>query len=157
MSREENSQPTRRTPSKGVHLQSGQPTIVWVTVCAKDRVPWIAKQPVQDALHDIWLGTATAWLVGDYLLMPDHLHFFCVPDRPNFPIEQWVSFWKDRFSRKHSDSSWVWQRGVFHHRVHNEGEYHEKWIYLMQNPVRNGLVASPDEWPWKGTVHKIGW
>jgi len=150
MFREEISRPSRRTPAKGVHPQSGQPTIVWVTVCAKVRVPWVAKEPVQNALHDIWHRTATAWLVSDYLLMPDHLHFFCAPARPDFPIERWVAFWKDRFSRRCGDASWVWQRGVFHHRVRNEDEYQEKWTYVMQNPVRKGLVAAPDEWPYKG-------
>ena len=52
---------------------------------------------------------------------------------------------------------WTWQRGLFHHRVRNQNEYREKWTYMMQNPVRKGLVSSPEEWRWKGRVHQIGW
>jgi len=42
----------------------------------------MAQKPVMNLLHDVWLNEATAWLVGDFLLMPDHVHFFCAPPGP---------------------------------------------------------------------------
>jgi hypothetical protein len=44
-----------------------------------------------------WLN-ATAWLVGDYLLMPDHLHLFCAPRDIDMPIETWIRYWKRDFA-----------------------------------------------------------
>jgi hypothetical protein len=38
------------------------------------QVPWIA----QRSLETIWRA-ADAWLVGYFMLMPDHLHLFCAP------------------------------------------------------------------------------
>src|SRR5688572_8270066 len=103
--------PERRTPAKGVHLNTG-PTCVFVTVCAAHRAQWLAQPSIQRTLHDIWKTTATAWLVGDYLLIPDHLHFFCAPRDLKFTIERWIAFWKDRFAKVHPDVG-TFQRGAF--------------------------------------------
>ena len=71
--------PGRRTPAKGVHLTLGGPNWVFLTVCTAGRERWLAQPAAQRALHAIWEQPATAWLVSDYLLMPDHLHLFCAP------------------------------------------------------------------------------
>src|SRR5208283_5271358 len=85
--------PGRCTPAKGVHVCLGGPNWVFLTVCTDNRERWLAQASVQQALHDIWKNTATAWLVSDYLLMPDHLHLFCAPQDLNFTIERWMGFW----------------------------------------------------------------
>jgi hypothetical protein len=60
----------------------------------------LAQPSVQRTLHDIWQNTATAWLVSDYLLMPDHLHLFCAPHDLKFTIERWIGFWKDQLAKQ---------------------------------------------------------
>jgi putative transposase len=147
----------RRTPAAGAHIFSGQPNIFFVTVNAKDAVPWMADAIVQDSLAKLWWEEATAWLTGYYLLMPDHLHFFCAPRDLHFGIDQWIEFWKRQFSRRHPDQSWAWQRKSFHHRMRNRKEYEEKLDYVRENPLRKKLVASPDEWPYQGRVHELRW
>jgi putative transposase len=84
--------PRRRTPAKGVYVDPDQLTILWVTVCSKDRVEWLAQERVMRILHSVWLNEATAWLVGDYLLMPDHVHFFCGLRDSRFTVKRWVAF-----------------------------------------------------------------
>ena len=149
--------PTRRTPAKGVHVEPDQPTILWVTVCSKDRVEWLAQEPVMRILHSIWLNDATAWLVGDYLLMPDHVHFFCGLQDSRFTVERWVASLKHCFARSRCEETWVWQRGSFHHRVRSVQEYREKWTYMMENPVRKELAKQWEEWPLRGRVHDFSW
>jgi len=75
-------EPGRRSPAKGVHVSLAGPNWVFLTVCTQKRERWLATLSVQRALHEIWQHTATAWLVSDYLLMPDHLHLFCAAARP---------------------------------------------------------------------------
>src|SRR5262245_31226837 len=72
----------RSRPTHGVLLIDGQATIVYLTVCTKDRRPWLASADVQAALEEVW-AKATKWLVGRYVLMPDHLH--CSPGWPMTP------------------------------------------------------------------------
>jgi len=49
------------------------------------------------------------------------------------------------------------KRGVFHHRVRSLQEYREKWTYMMENPVRKGLVTQWEDWAWRGRVHDFSW
>ena len=148
--------PGRKTPAKGVKILGGQPSVVLLTICAKDRKAWMAQRAVQASLEEVW-RKADAWLVGYYLLMPDHLHLFCAPRDLNFTIERWLTFWKREFSRKHLHQDWRWQRNGFHHRLRNQREYQEKWCYVQENPVRKGLVNKVEDWPFTGMVHVLQW
>jgi putative transposase len=111
---------------------------------------------VQESFEEI-RRRADAWLVGYYLLMPDHLHLFCAPRDLHFTIEQWLAFWKREFSRKHLDQNWAWQRNGFHHRLRDPREYADKWRYVQENPVRKGLVGQPEDWPFQGTINTLRW
>jgi putative transposase len=150
------STPGRRSPARGVHIQSDGPTLVFLTVKARGREPWIASTKAQQLLQTIWTHRATAWSVGDYLLMPDHLHLFCAPQDPRFEIERWIAFWKDRLAKNWAEAG-RWQSGGFHHRLRSRIEYEEKWAYVMENPLRAGLADHIEEWPYRGRVHSIGW
>lgn len=108
--------PERRTPAKGVHISLDRPNWVFLTVCTEKRGKWLAQASVQHALHAIWENTATAWVVSDYVLMPDHLHLFCAPRDLKFTIERWISFWKYRFAKVHPETG-RFQEGGFHHRL----------------------------------------
>jgi len=125
-----------------------------LTVNTHGRERWLAQPSVQRTLHDLWLNRATAWLVSDYVLMPDHLHLFCAPRDLKFTIERWMAFWKDQFAKLHPDVG-VFQRGGFHHRLRDGESYAEKWRYVRENPVRAGLVVAPEEWPYFGRVHEF--
>ena len=95
-----NDLPQRHAPAKGVHVSLGGPNWVFLTVCTEQRERWLIQPFVQRTLEEIWRNTATAWLVSDYLLMPDHLHLFCAPHALEFTIERWIGFWKDRFAKQ---------------------------------------------------------
>jgi putative transposase len=144
----------RRTPAQGVHISLSGFNWVFLTVCAEGRVRWLTQARVQRSLHDIWEQRATAWLVCDYLLMPDHLHLFCAPHDPEVTIERWTSFWKDRLVMTLPGIG-TFQRGGFHHRLRSGESYSQKWLYVRENPVRAGLVEQPEHWPYQGRVHEI--
>ena len=49
----------------------------------------------------------------------------------------------------HSDSrDRVWQRRFYPYSVYSEKKRLEKLNYVHNNPVKRGLVSSPEEWPW---------
>jgi len=41
-----------------------------------------------------------------------------------------------------------WQEGFFDHRIRSSESAEEKRQYILMNPVRAGLVARPDDWPY---------
>ena len=65
-------------------------------------------------------------------------------------------FWKDQFWKRHRRDEWDWQSRGFHHRLRSDESWEEKWNYMRQNPVRAGLVAAVEDWPWQGVVHDLG-
>ena len=72
-----------------------EPIIVLVTVCSEKRRAVLDSDRVMRALVAVWT-VAGDWLVGSYMIMPDHVHFFCSPaDRYGFPpLRRWVGYWK---------------------------------------------------------------
>ena len=144
----------RRTPAKGVHILEHGNTIVFLTVCTHQGSKWLDQTWVREALHNVWKTEATAWRVGDYLLMPDHLHLFCSPHSIAVPIETWIRFWKHRMSIEFP-SAGRWQRCAFHHRLRTPDQYGSKWHYVQNNPVRGGLTSSSSDWPHQGRVFEI--
>jgi putative transposase len=45
-----------------------------------------------------------------------------------------------------------WQKGFFDHVLRSEESYSEKWLYVVENPVRRGLVAQAQDWPFQGEI-----
>jgi putative transposase len=146
--------PQRRHPAKGVFIFLGRATIVFVTVCSRQRKKELANPAVRDALLIAW-AKADLWMIGAYVIMSDHLHFFCSPTHEECVIEQWMTFWKREFRRALGASAPRFQSDSFHHRLRGEESYAEKWEYVRANPVRAGLVKKPEDWPYQGVIHEL--
>lgn len=89
--------------------------------------------------------------------MPDHLHLVCAPVNEAIEIESWITFWKRGFRRLHGNPNRRFQSGGFHHRFRQEESYDERWNYVLQNPVRAGLVRRAEEWPFAGVLNELRW
>jgi putative transposase len=156
--------PQRKNPASGVHVQLGQSNIILLTIATEKREPWLANETAHQLLCQTW-SEATAWLVGDYLLMPDHLHLFCAPRDLKFTIEAWIKYWKREFVLKQKRLAgtlappveWKFQSRGWHHRLRDGENYSEKWIYVQENPIRKGLVKRIEDWPFKGKVFDLIW
>jgi putative transposase len=148
--------PQRRKPASGVFVEHDKPTIVFVTVCTRDRAPWLTQTAVHDLIVKIWQD-ASVWSVGFYLLMPDHVHLFCSPHNETFTLEQWVTYWKRDFTRRSRALAWRWQSGKWDTRLRRSENYRNKWEYVRLNPVRKGLVTKPEDWPYQGILNELRW
>jgi hypothetical protein len=45
-----------------------------------------------------------------------------------------------------------WQKGFFDHLIRSDESHAEKWKYVRENPVRAGLVAKAEDWPYGGFI-----
>jgi REP element-mobilizing transposase RayT len=102
---------------------------------------------------------ASAWLVGRYVILPDHLHLFCAPngiDAP--PLERWMRFWKSLATRNMKEKAGtVWQRHHWDRQLRSGESYDDKWEYVRNNPVRHGYVADANDWPYQGELNELRW
>jgi putative transposase len=145
----------RKNPAPGVHVYDHNPTIVFLTVCAAKREKGLTKSNVHNALVKSWT-TADDWLVGHYVIMPDHIHMFCGPHNRDRSIEQWLTYWKREFRRTCETAPRLQTRG-FHHRLRREESYAQKLEYVLNNPVRAGLVNTSAEWKFQGMLGTLPW
>lgn len=146
----------RRHPAHGVHVYSDRPTIAYVTVCTRARRPWLATHENHALLRTVW-AAATAWRVGRYVLLPDHLHLFAAPGEPEIALDAWVRYWKSQFSKQHKSPADGWQTDHWDTRLRTGDSYADKWDYVRNNPVRHGLVAQAVDWPFQGEIYELPW
>jgi REP element-mobilizing transposase RayT len=133
--------------------------LYFVTACTADRRRVLAN----DSVHEAFLrfaGNASArgaW-VGRYVLMPDHLHLFVVVEDERIQLSGWIGSLKNSISkvlRGRGEPSPHWQKGFFDHVMRGGESYSQKWDYVRANPVRAGLVETPEEWPFAGEIHQL--
>lgn len=148
--------PRRRLPARGVHYPLGEPTIVFVTVCTKGRELWLANESCHALLLGVW-SEASAWSVGRYVVMPDHIHLFVSPGETGIELEKWIAYWKSRFTKRHGNAEHRWQKSFWDTRMRSQNSYAEKWEYVRSNPVRHGLVEEPGLWPYQGELAELIW
>jgi putative transposase len=56
-------------------------------------------------------------------------------------------------SKRAKGDAGIWQRRFWDHHVRNDAEYAALLRYCWWNPVKHGLVAHPEAWPWS-SVHR---
>ncbi len=138
-----------------VHRIAGRPTIIFLTVCSQGKKSILAEQEKFELIVAMWPDAKT-WLVGKFVVMPDHIHLFCAPaTSPAEPLKQWVKYWKALISL-----SWprpkeqpIWQREFWDTQLRRAQSYESKWNYVVQNPVRAGLVTCAEDWPFQGELN----
>ncbi|HSH39438.1 MAG TPA: hypothetical protein VK993_11700 [Chthoniobacterales bacterium] len=151
--------PYQRHPIHLAPLEAhNRSSIVFVTVCTAKRSKILASPAAHRALVAAW-QSATAWLVGRYVIMPDHVHLFCAPNGIDTPsLEVWMRYWKSIVTRKvREPGGSVWQRHHWDRQLRRGESYSEKWEYVCGNPVRHGLVSDSTDWPYQGELNELRW
>jgi putative transposase len=147
---------SRKHPAHGVYISPNNPTIVYLTACCKDRKPWLATDCHHKLLLSVWHDTSH-WVVGQYVLMPDHLHLFAAPQDNAVAFDAWVKYFKSQFTKRNKNRVGLWQTDHWDTRIRSAELYEEKSIYMFNNPVRAGLVANAIDWRYRGVVHDLRW
>ena len=141
-----------------------EPAIYFVTTCTKDRRRTLNKPGIAEILVDEWRSARTryGWSVGRYVIMPDHVHFFCAPQPDSKPLSDFVGGWKSWTSRRihklrtpqpaAAATVALWQREFFDHVLRSSESYGQKWDYVKENPVRACLVNAAENWPFSGEL-----
>jgi putative transposase len=121
--------------------------VFFVTLCTTPRgenqlaVPKPAATILESVSHTHRIGI---WWAHVFLLMPDHAHALLsiAPDRT---LAGAVRAWKSWQTKMVGIR---WQSGFFDHRLRSDESHEQKAHYIRQNPVRAGLVADAQNWPY---------
>ncbi len=90
-----------------------------------------------------------------YCIMPNHVHVLFLPincaDGSVFPVSRIIYSWKrysaNQINRILKRKGALWQQESYDHVVRNEAEMMNVVNYIIQNPVKAGLVDSWQQWP----------
>ncbi len=146
-------------PGKPPRLQRifvGYPLpLYFVTCCTWERQSFLALEAAHEAFVEYARkNLIRSLLVGRYVLMPDHLHFF-VQVPVHLQLGEFVRLMKQNLSRALKQCGRNlphWQPGFFDHLVRNSESYGDKWEYVRDNPMRRGLVEKVEDWPYQGEI-----
>lgn len=148
----------RRPPR--LDLFQDQRPFYFVTFNTYQRRALLANETVYQALLDFGTrGYAEHGVaIGRFVLMPDHAHLFVVLPEGGITLARWTRGLKRVLGEtieSRNEPPPFWQEGFFDHVLRNGESYSEKWNYVRQNPVRAGLCAAADDWPWQGEIVPI--
>jgi putative transposase len=135
--------------------------IVFFTTCTYQRRKILASPQCDKILLEIWQRSADydGWWVGNYILMPDHIHFFARPEIGARRMAEWMQMWKSLSARRIaavlSIKAPIWQPEYFDRYLRSGENYSEKWHYVEQNGVWAGLVENVDVWPYRGAINDL--
>lgn len=145
--------PIRGRPAHKVLPIHGVQTVVFLTVCTHDRQPALANDRSHRCLTDVW-SKSQAWLIGRYMVMPDHVHLFVSPGVQDVSIGAWNKYSK-RLMALTTGVSGLWQDDYWDTTLRAPHHYDEKWYYVVENPVRKGLVRRSEDWPYQGELNVL--
>jgi putative transposase len=138
----------RALPHDPPHFIGTDEAVFFITICCKQRGP---NQLCSAQIADTIFASArfywerAMWGLPLLLLMPDHLHMLATFGR-EAGMKRVIRNWK-RYLTNHAGIHW--QRDFFDHRLRDDESYDEKANYILNNPVRAGLVACFEDWPYR--------
>ena len=128
----------------------------FLTFCTAERRRVFVSHEVCDGVLRQILHTASEFdvVVNVHCLMPDHVHLLVegVSDRAD--VNKFVHQAKQRtgylFAQRHGMR--LWQPSFYDHVLRNDEAVLSVARYIIENPVRAGLVESPRDYPFLGAT-----
>jgi putative transposase len=114
-------------------------------------------QIVEDSLR---FGDGSRYRLLCWVVMPNHLHVL-IEQLPGWPLGKLVQSWKRHTTRQilrlpeapscprnTPNAPPVWQHDYYDRFIRTPGHLEAARNYIEQNPVKAGLVARAEDWPW---------
>lgn len=138
--------------------------VFFVTVCARHQgepfcADALARMVVDSLRHR---QRQNLWRLYAYCLMPDHLHAVVqlCGGATNEPADEDLLTVLGRFRSYTTHQSWrhgirgqLWQHDQYDRLLRNDCEFATRCQYVLDNPVRKGLVEDWTVWPYSGACY----
>jgi len=128
----------------------------FLTFSCYQRAPLLGTPRARDVFEQTlervrqWYG----FYVTGYVVMPEHVHLLISePERAKLSLA--LQMLKQNVARqlREPEGGSFWQPRYYDFCVWSEAKRIEKLKYIHRNPVRRGLVSTPEEWLWSSFRH----
>jgi putative transposase len=150
-------------PRKTIQLPQDQyigRRIYFVTICCENRRavfanPSNAKALLQDLTS---VSQKMNFLLHAYCVMPDHLHILVEGQSTDCDLRLHVTKLKQKtgYSLRGAAEGDLWQKRYYDHILRKAEDSDSIAWYIWMNPVRQGLVSKPEQYPFSGSC-TVNW
>ena len=126
-----------------------------ITILTKDRTVRFKDAEVVNNLFNLLTETARTkgFKVFVYCFMPDHLHLLVTGMDDQSNLKKFVSLFKQKsgywFKKSYGEN--LWHISYYDHILRKEESLERAASYILQNPVRKGMVPDFREYPFCGS------
>jgi putative transposase len=126
-----------------------------ITCCTFGRHRWFTSAervgPVRTQLLQI--ATEKRFEIPAYCFMPDHVHVLTTGTSDDSDLRDFVNGWKQRtgYAHRQSTQGTLWQGGFYDHVQRAEEDRAAVIRYVLENPIRAGLVSNLRDYPFWGS------
>jgi putative transposase len=125
------------------------------TLCVQDRQNIFLTSSIVDNFTRILrsLMVRVPCIIPVYCFMPDHQHLIISGTSNQADVLNFIKIYKQKTGYWLSRNlSAKWQKDFYDHVIRKEENLINIARYILDNPVRRGLVAHWDDYPFKGSV-----
>ena len=123
--------------------------------CTIERQPLFTTQAVVDLVMQQFLraGAEQSFVLIAYCFMPDHVHLLAAGKSEAADAKRYIKLAKQYsgFYYKQANRRRLWQRYPFEHVLRDDETTFAVARYIIENPVRAGLVSDPRDYPFLGS------
>jgi putative transposase len=127
----------------------------FITFSCYRRLPYLNNDAARIVFEEILerLRQRHQFYIFGYVLMPEHVHLLLSEPRRH-PLATTLNVLKAETSKLlKGDRRQFWQTRYYDFNVLTHRKHVEKLKYIHRNPVKRGLVESPDDWQWSSYHH----
>jgi putative transposase len=135
--------------------------VYFITTSTLHRRQILANDLAHEIGVEVWRNSERLydWRIGQYIVMPDHVHFFCRPGPDAKPLKFFVGKWKEwtskNLNRRANIFPPIWDEEFFDHLLRSSESFSEKWNYVVSNAINAGFVQRIQDWPYQGYISQI--
>ncbi len=126
------------------------------TLCIQDKARAFVEPHIIGVFEDMLVSVVakTDCIVPAYCFMPDHQHLIITGTSNDSDL------WKTIVNYKQKTGFWLatnkpfikWQKDFFDHIIRKDETMAAQVRYILDNPVRKGIVSSRQDYPYKGST-----
>ena len=141
---------------RGLHRSYGAHHLHFITYSCYQRLPYLRSASSRDLVLAILEQTRQRYrfVVVGYVVMPEHVHLLVSEPEVGTPstvlqvLKQRTARALLPMNRPNALRTPFWQERFYDYNVFTTNKRVEKLRYMHRNPVKRGLVDSPEEWRW---------
>ncbi|MCK4235206.1 transposase [candidate division WOR-3 bacterium] len=127
-----------------------------ITICTRKRKPIFNNKKLAEECLDLMkkFSLENNIPIYAYCIMPDHIHLLlCASEQ--IGIIEFISRLKNlttRIAWKHNFKGKIWQKSFYDHFLRKDEDNQKVATYIVNNPVRKGLVQDWRDYPFCGSL-----